>query len=207
MTDWKLYQDETAKLFRELGCTVETDFEIAGARGKHLVDVYIVFRNSVCASIGSSNASSWKRAVPKEKVLALKAIVDDIGADPGILVSEAGHRSGALAVARHTNITLVSLDELRKAARGELLFLGLLEIQRRAMRMKDYVFSLWRTERHEKGFSTSKPRPGIDGKLATTIGGTVSIIGTGAERALLGTFPAPLRFLEDRQYLGRGEEY
>ena len=103
----------------------------------------------------------------------------------------------SLAVARHTNITLVSLDELRKAARGELLFLGLLEIQRRAMRMKDYVFSLWRTERHEKGFSTSKPRPGIDGKLATTIGGTVSIIGTGAERALLGTFPAPLRFLED----------
>ena len=43
MTDWKLYQDETAKLFRELGCTVETDFEIAGARGKRSVDVYVVF--------------------------------------------------------------------------------------------------------------------------------------------------------------------
>jgi Restriction endonuclease len=197
MADWKLYQDETAKLFRELGCDVETDFEVAGARGKHRVDVYVGFSRFGLRQHWIVECKYWKRAVPKEKVLALKAIVEDLGADRGVLVSESGHQSGALAVARHTNVTLASLDELRKGAREELLGMGLQEIQRRAMRMKDYIFSLWKTKRHESGFFTSEIRPDIDGKLATKIAGTVSIIGTGAERALVGTFPAPLRFLED----------
>lgn len=43
----------------------------------------------------------------------------------------------------------------------------------------------------------STVRPGIDGRLATQIGGTVSILGTGVERAMLGAFPVPLRFLDD----------
>ena len=39
MPDWKDYQEETASLFRELGCTADTDAEISGARGKHLIEV------------------------------------------------------------------------------------------------------------------------------------------------------------------------
>ena len=92
------------------------------------------------------------------------------------------------------------------AARGELLSLGLLEVQRRAALMKEYVFPLWTWERHKSGFSESKLRPGIDGALAAKIGGTVSIIGTGAERAQLGTFPAPLRFLDDGNTLVRAKD-
>src|SRR4029077_12876879 len=174
MADWKLYQDETAKLFRELGCDVETDFEVAGARGKHRVDVYVGFSRFGLRQHWIVECKDWKRAVPEEKVLSLKAIVEDIGADRGILVSEAGHQSGALAVARHTNITLASIEELRQGAREELLSLGLQEIQRRAGRMKEFIFSLWKSERHEKGFFTSTFRPDIDGKLATKIGGIVS---------------------------------
>ena len=111
----------------------------------------------------------WQRAVPKERVLALKSIVEDVGADRGILVSESGHQSGALAAARHTNITLSSLDGLRVAARAELLSLGLLEIQRRATRMKEYIFSLWRTENPKPDYSRSKIKPGIDGALASKL--------------------------------------
>jgi hypothetical protein len=46
--------------------------------------------------------------VPKEKVLALKSIVEDLGADRGIIVSEAGFQPGAEDAARGTNITLVT---------------------------------------------------------------------------------------------------
>ena len=49
-------------------------------------------------------------------------------------------------------------------------------------------------------------RSGIDPKLVTKIGGTVSVIGSGAERALLGTFPVPLRFLEDGNTLIRAKD-
>jgi hypothetical protein len=203
MAEWKRYQEDTAKLFRELGCSVETDVEVTGARGKHLVDASVGFFRFGLRQRWIVECKLWNRAVPKEKVLALKSIVEDVGADRGILVSESGHQSGALAAARHTNITLTSLEELRDAAQSELLSLGLLEVQRRAALIKDYIFSFWKWERHEHGFFQSKMEPGIDGKLATRIGGTVSIIGSGAERALLGTFPVPLRFLEDGNTLVR----
>ena len=42
----------------------------------------------------------WTRRVPKEKVMALKAIVEDLGADRGIIVNEAGFQSGAQKAAR-----------------------------------------------------------------------------------------------------------
>lgn len=53
----------------------------------------------------------------KEEVLALKSILEDIGADRGIIVSENGFQSGAQDAARGTNITLVtSLQEFERTA-------------------------------------------------------------------------------------------
>lgn len=120
MPDWKDYQEETADLFRDLGCTVDTDSEISGARGKHLIDVSVRFSRFGLKQHWIVECKFWKSAVPKEKALALKSIVEDIGADRGILVSESGHQSGAFAVAQHTNMTLISLEGLREAARSEL---------------------------------------------------------------------------------------
>jgi Restriction endonuclease len=163
-------------------------------RGKHLVDVSVVFSKFGLHQHWIIECKFWKHAVPKEKVLVLKSIIEDVGANRGILVSESGHQSGALAAARHTNIMLSSLDELREAAREELLSLGLSEIHRRAARMKGDVFSLWKTERHRPGYSTSTIRPGVDGALASSVGGAIFIIAMGAEQAMLGTLPVPLRF-------------
>lgn len=206
MPDWKDYQEETADLFRDLGCTVDTDAEISGARGKHLIDVSVRFSRFGLKQHWIVECKFWKSAVPKEKALALKSIVEDIGADRGILVSESGHQSGAFAAAQHTNMTLISLEGLREAARSELLSLGLSEIHRRSAGLKEYVFSLWKTERHAAGFSMSKVRPDIDGKFATKVGGIVSMICTGAEQAMLGTFRAPLRFLDDGNTLVRAKD-
>lgn len=205
MADWQQYQDDTAKLFRELGCDVETDAEIFGARGKHLIDVVVRFTRFGLRQRWIIECKFWKRPVPKEKVLAFKGVADDIGADRGILVSEAGHQAGAVAAAKHTNITLTSLEELRDAAKDEILSLGLTELQRRSGHMKEFIFSLWTTERHQAGHSMSQVRPGVDGRLATQIGGAVSILATGVERAILGAFPVPLRFLEDGNTLVTAE--
>jgi hypothetical protein len=102
MTDWKDYQNKAADLFRELGCAVNTDCEIAGARGKHLIDVSAKFARFGLKQHWIVECKYWKRAIPKEKVLTFKAIVEDIGADRGILVSEAGHQAGAFATVQHT---------------------------------------------------------------------------------------------------------
>jgi len=36
---WRAYQQDVAKLFQSLGCSVEIEKEVAGARGNHVVDV------------------------------------------------------------------------------------------------------------------------------------------------------------------------
>lgn len=57
-------------------------------------------------------AKFWKTKVPKEKVQALRTIVDEIGADKGFIISEVGFQSGALEAAQNTNIVLYTFDEL-----------------------------------------------------------------------------------------------
>lgn len=58
-------------------------------------------------------AKCWKSNVPKEKVLALRSIVDEVGADKGFLISANGFQAGAIEAALKTNIQLVTFDELR----------------------------------------------------------------------------------------------
>lgn len=116
-TDWRVYQDATADVFRRLGCNAQVDFRVTGARATHDIDVYATFLRSGICCTWVIECKLWKTRVPKEKVLALKSLIDDLGADRGIIVSEAGFQPGAQDAARGTNITLVtSLDDFAKTA-------------------------------------------------------------------------------------------
>ncbi|HBN9817932.1 TPA: restriction endonuclease [Pseudomonas aeruginosa] len=116
-TDWRVYQEATAEVFRRLGCNAQVNFRATGARATHDIDVYATFIRSGILCTWVIECKLWKARVPKEKVLALKSIIDDLGADRGIIVSEAGFQPGAQDAARGTNITLVtSLDDFAKTA-------------------------------------------------------------------------------------------
>jgi DNA-binding beta-propeller fold protein YncE len=116
-TDWHVYQEATAAVFRRLGCNAQVDFRVTGARATHDIDVYATFLRSGILCTWVIECKLWKTRVPKEKVLALKSLIDDLGADRGIIVSEAGFQPGAQDAARGTNITLVtSLDDFAKTA-------------------------------------------------------------------------------------------
>lgn len=115
--DWRAYQHATADVFRKLGCNAKVDFTVAGARASHAIDVYATFLRSGILCTWVIECKLWKSRVTKEKVLALKSILEDLGADRGIMVSEEGFQSGAQDAARGTNITLVkSLEEFAKTA-------------------------------------------------------------------------------------------
>lgn len=116
-TDWRAYQEATAEVFQRLGCNAQVDFRAAGARATHAIDVYATFLRSGILCTWVIECKLWKSRVPKEKVLALKSLIDDLGADRGIIVSEAGFQTGARDAARGTNITLVtSLDDFASTA-------------------------------------------------------------------------------------------
>lgn len=116
-TNWRAYQDAAANVFRQLGCNAQVDLRVVGARATHDIDVYATFLRSSIHCTWVIECKLWKARVPKEKVLALKALIDDLGADRGIIISEKGFQPGAQDAARGTNITLVtSLDDFAKTA-------------------------------------------------------------------------------------------
>nr|WP_315595528.1 restriction endonuclease [uncultured Cupriavidus sp.] len=115
--DWRHYQEATAEVFRRLGCNAQVDYQAKGARATHDVDVYATFVRSGIPCTWVIECKLWKHRVPKEKVMALRGIIDDLGADRGILISEAGFQPGAHDAARGTNITLItSLEDFERTA-------------------------------------------------------------------------------------------
>ena len=63
----------------------------------------------------------WNRSVDKSVVTTLMTIVQDVGADRGIILSKRGFQAGATAQARNTNITLTSLEELQANTHDEYI--------------------------------------------------------------------------------------
>ncbi|QAU22735.1 restriction endonuclease [Dyella sp. M7H15-1] len=115
--DWRAYQEAAAEVFRRLGCNAQVDYRAKGVRAAHDIDVYVTFVRSGILCTWVIECKLWTSRVPKEKVLALKSIIDDLGADRGIMISEAGFQPGAQDVARGTNITLVtSLEDFARTA-------------------------------------------------------------------------------------------
>jgi restriction system protein len=105
---WKTYQEQAAQFFTHLGLLAAIEERISGVRGEHNVDVLVTGKVHGLDLRWIVECKDWASNVPKEKVLALFAIVQDTGADKGILLSEVGFQSGAIKVSRNTNVLLTS---------------------------------------------------------------------------------------------------
>jgi len=118
---WKKYQEDTAAIFNSIGWKSEIEKDIEGVRGTHEVDVFVTFKQHGIDCQWVVECKCWNSSVPKEKVLALQSIVDDIGADKGVLVSKEGFQDGAIKQSQKSNIFLTSLDELKELVEEEIL--------------------------------------------------------------------------------------
>lgn len=112
--NWYKFQEEIRKVFIKLGCDAETNVRVRGVRTFHDIDIYV---NS--KYIGQNikwviEAKYWNKRVSKLHVLALRQIVDDIGADKGFIISENGFQKGAIEAATNSNISLQTFDDLLK---------------------------------------------------------------------------------------------
>lgn len=121
MTDWREYQKRAANLFQEPGFDVHTDLRVTGARGSHDVDVYASFERAGLAVNLIVECKYWKRPLDKFHVLTLRSIVEDVGADRGISLSESGAQRGAVAVTRMSNVHVTSIINLKALAADELV--------------------------------------------------------------------------------------
>jgi len=118
---WKTYQQQAAEFFTTIGLSAAVEEPVQGIRVKHKVDVFVTGKVHGLDLRWVVECKQWSSNVPKEKVLALLAIVQDIGADKGILLSEVGFQSGAIKAARSTNLLLTSIADLKEDLKESML--------------------------------------------------------------------------------------
>jgi hypothetical protein len=146
MKKWQKYQEDAATFFRSLGLSAMIEARVRGARGEHKIDVHAKGSLHGIAFNWIVECKAWQKNIPKEKVLALAEIVEDVGADRGFLLSEIGFQSGAVLQAARRNITLTSLQDLREAVKSDMNEQVLSRLSWRANRAKA---EYWR--RHYEG--------------------------------------------------------
>jgi restriction system protein len=113
MTAWRDYQRRAADIFRAHGMDANVEERVIGARGQHDVDVVVRTSRAGIEQLWVVECKWWRRSVSKLHVAALASVVQDVGADRGILLSETGFQAGAIRLASLSNITLTSLTGLK----------------------------------------------------------------------------------------------
>lgn len=117
-SDWYIFQEDIKDHFDSLGADAETNVRVQGVRTCHDVDVFVKTKFLGENITWVVEAKHWKSKVTKAQVLALRSIVDDIGADRGFIISTAGFQSGAFEAAESTNVKLKTFDELKSDTKG-----------------------------------------------------------------------------------------
>lgn len=93
----------------------------------------------------------WQTRIPKEKVLVLRQIVDDVGADRGFLMNEVGFQKGALEAALLSNVELTSLAALGETCAYDLATEQLRRIYDRIRECRERYWEIPKSVRIEQG--------------------------------------------------------
>jgi restriction system protein len=151
VSTWSDYQEEVAEFFRSLGLRATTNATVVGARTTHNVDVLIE-----CHLVGLDvrwivECKAWKTAIPKEKVLALRTIVNDCGVDRGVMMAESGYQSGALEASLKSNVQLTSMQDLRERLSFDLGKARLDSIRPRVVAASERYWAINKSDRIDFG--------------------------------------------------------
>ncbi|BDZ30275.1 restriction endonuclease [Lactiplantibacillus sp. WILCCON 0030] len=105
------FYQELSKLSNK-NIKVKTKYDIDGKSGTtHNIDVYYQFELNGIIHRVIFECKNWKNKVSKDKVLTLKAIIDDIPNSVGVMVAPKGYQSGTQTFAEHHGIKLISGSE------------------------------------------------------------------------------------------------
>ena len=162
MASWREHQAEVAEFFRSLGLEVRTDERLKGLQSIHDIDVVVRGQHVGLHQLWLVECKHWSLPVGKVNVAALAAIVRDVGADRGLLLSDTGFQAGAIQLAERSQVTLTSLEELHEQSTGELLLLTLARFRRRLARLVERLAPLSHAGRHSADINAVRPQRGVD---------------------------------------------
>lgn len=158
--EWMNYQLEVSRFFGDLGMKAQVDQTVRGVRTSHDIDVLVRGSYAGFDITWVVECKAWRSRIPKEKVLALRQIVDDVGADPGFIMAESGYQSGALEAALVSNVTLTSIADLIERLRNDLATTKLAKLEHRVDEARERYWTLGKSVRIDAGL---RPEVGAGG--------------------------------------------
>jgi hypothetical protein len=157
------YQQDVSRFFGDLGMEALVDQTVRGVRTSHDVDVLVRGSYVGFDITWVVECKAWQSRIPKEKVLALRQIVDDVGADRGFIMAESGHQSGALEAALVSIVTLTSIADLTERLRYDLAMTKLAKLEHRADEARERYWALGKYVRIDAGLRPEVGEAGYSG--------------------------------------------
>lgn len=188
MPPWKDYQEETAAYYRGLGLSAQTEQKIDGARSPHKIDVAVRGYRAGVEFLWIVECKYWKRRVSKSAVATLSSIVQDVGADRGVILSRRGFQPGATALAQKSNITLTSLSELQADTADEYVEYQCELLSKRCQAAVDTISARTTVTRHSPNHISASDPPGC-GYVGYLVQGRISMLQRAIQAALKGEWP------------------
>ena len=192
---------EVTGLLREFGGVVTSGETLEGARGMHKVDVVVRTSQYGIDQLWICECKDWNRRVPKERLLTFAGVVGDVGADRGLMFPEQGFQAGAIRMARNSNISLTSLEDLRESGRQDPTHVAIRSAASQAKELLDRLQALmWRRRDGSSGvvFGTMA---GVDLQEYMFVSTSVRTLEEGLHRGLLAQYPVTCGWTDDRTRL------
>ncbi|MFM0072621.1 restriction endonuclease [Paraburkholderia sediminicola] len=149
--DWYEYQEETAAFFKSLGLDAQTNVTVHGVRTQHDIDVLVKMHHVGFDITWAIECKHWKSKVSKLHVMGLRSIVQEIGADRGILLCEVGFQSGAIEAAQLTNVVVTSLANVMQSAQKDVYNLRFRELLERIEASRERYWDIPKSVRIDHG--------------------------------------------------------
>lgn len=192
--DWFDYQEETAAFFRSLGLDAQTNVTVEGVRTRHDIDVLVKMHHVGFDVTWAIECKHWKTKVSKLHVLGLRTVVQEIGADRGILLCEVGFQSGAFEAAQLTNVVATSLANVMRSAEDDIYDLRIRELLERIASAKERYWDIPKRVRIEHGLRQEVGEGGYSAFAALQIADEIM------SKAIRGVYPisdlTPFQFLK-----------
>lgn len=112
--DWRDLQIQVEKIMKESGFIADSEKDIKTVRGKVNIDVYAEDISQKPKTIYLCECKYWQKAIPKSVVHSFRTVVNDFGANWGLIISSHGFQSGTFAAAANSNIRLLTWTEFQK---------------------------------------------------------------------------------------------
>ena len=192
-----------SELLTQLGFATRTDERIRGARGTHDIDVTARTTVAGIPQLWIIECKKWRRPVPKERALTFIGIVNDIGADRGLMFSESGFQAGAVRAAANTNITLTSVTDFQQNSADELASMRIKALDERAATLGQEFLAIWELEESHRGIVLSRyvGPPDILGRpVPIRVMACLSQMRDALESARYGKWPVTYFALDDDEY-------